>query len=520
MNARKIKLPPTLQMLKPYMKRFFAVSAVWALATIGAFVFSAYVAIAAHPAGPAGYWALDDGADPTADLSGHGNDGDVNGGAVFTGAGIAPIPSNVSALTFDGVDDFVEISNDDAVLDVTTPYSLSLWANVTDTATYRPLLFRGATNSNDIEVYVQTVTGDLIVAHNRVNGGTFDFVGFDDPPAGLFHLAVTYDGTNVQAYYNGVLAAVAQESTAVTAPEDTDKNWWIGKVDHSAFGGTNLFKGLIDEVQIYDRVLTSDEIEILSNTGDTLFVDDDGHIGFGSIDCDGVGVGAYTVIQDAVDAASSGDTVYVCPGTYDEQVVIDAKNITLQGAGDTTIIQPSAPAILTALYTYPVGVLPGWDGLNLAGIVLVKNATTVTVQDLKIDGANVTSLPVGAQRLSGIVYGEAGGMISDVTLNTIKTTGYADRTYVIDASAVGSALSIEIASNTINDYARTAIQAQGAGLTANVHDNDITGPGAIGPANVPNGIVFIQNAVGVASDNVIHALHYTGSSSLSAGLMP
>ena len=54
-------------MLKPYMKRFFAVSAVGALATIGAFVFSAYVAIAAHPAGPAGYWELDDGADPTAD---------------------------------------------------------------------------------------------------------------------------------------------------------------------------------------------------------------------------------------------------------------------------------------------------------------------------------------------------------------------------------------------------------------------------------------------------------------------
>jgi len=96
--------------------------------------------------------------------------------------------------------------------------------------------------------------------------GTFDFVGFDNPPVGsLFHLVVTYDGTNVQAYYNDVAPAVVQQTTAVGAPLDTDKGWWLGKVDHSAFGGTHLFKGTLDEVRIYSSALSADEVAALGD---------------------------------------------------------------------------------------------------------------------------------------------------------------------------------------------------------------------------------------------------------------
>ena len=76
-----------------------------------------------------------------------------------------------------------------------------------------------------------------------------------------------------------------------------------------------------------------------------------------------------------------------------------------KAAGDTTIIRPSSPAKLTALYTYPAGTF--WPGTVMASTVLVKNTGAATVKDLKVDGVNVTALPAGASRLAGILYGES-----------------------------------------------------------------------------------------------------------------
>ena len=41
----------------------------------------------------------------------------------------------------------------------------------------------------------------------------------------------------------------------------------------------------------------------------------------------------YATIQAAITAAISGDTIVVAAGTYAEAIIIDAKNLTIQGAG-------------------------------------------------------------------------------------------------------------------------------------------------------------------------------------------
>src|SRR3989344_8453174 len=164
-----------------------------------------------------------------------------------------------------------------------------------------------------------------------------------------------------------------------------------------------------------------------------------------AVACSDVTGTPYCTIQAAVNAAAvSGDVINVSAGTYDEQVVIDGKNLTLQGVGDATLIEPSSESILATFYTYPLGVLSGWEGLKLGAPILVKNAQNVTVKTLKVDGINVDALPVGADRLAGIVYGEAGGLISNVTVNNIKTPGYTIRTYVIDVSSVTNPFNIEV----------------------------------------------------------------------------
>ena len=71
-------------------------------------------------------------------------------------------------------------------------------------------------------------------------------------------------------------------------------------------------------------------------TNDTIYVDDDG-------------TADYTSIQDAVDVAIDGDTVYVYSGKYEEHVVISSKSITLQGEDkDSTIIDAGGDG--TALF--------------------------------------------------------------------------------------------------------------------------------------------------------------------------
>lgn len=229
--------------------------------------------------------------------------------------------------------------------------------------------------------------------------------------------------------------------------------------------------------------------------------------------------GDYPTIQLAIDAASNGDTVSVEAGTYDEQVVINGKDLTLSGAGDSTVIQPSTPAVLVMTYPYPVGTF--WPGTVLASTILVENGANVTVKDLKVDGANVTSLPVGAGRLAGILYGESAGIITNVTVNNIKTAGYSARSYGIDVSAVGAAMAVEVSGNRVTDFSRDGIQIQGGSLTANVHDNTVTGPGTMAAGIVPNGILFIQGAAGNATSNTIHGSHAAnpGDGSRTAGLL-
>jgi len=140
----------------------------------------------------------------------------------------------------------------------------------------------------------------------------------------------------------------------------------------------------------------------------------------------GSGAGNYTTIQDAIDAASDGDTIYVYPGTYKENVVADkgvniiGVNATIDGgkAGDTVLI--------TANHT------------SISGF-LIENSSNTGAGIVKDDGSGLKSFKVkvngGAETDAGISLAED---IWSYEL-TAPTNHSKDRIYSLEFTATDNA---------------------------------------------------------------------------------
>ncbi|MBZ6092804.1 MULTISPECIES: right-handed parallel beta-helix repeat-containing protein [Streptomyces] len=90
-------------------------------------------------------------------------------------------------------------------------------------------------------------------------------------------------------------------------------------------------------------------------------------------------------IQKAVDAAESGDTVLVTPGTYRESVKVSTPGLTLSGMGRTTVIRPGTQKAADDTCA------EGGNGICVIG-TKDKNVKGVTVADLTVTGFTRTGV--------------------------------------------------------------------------------------------------------------------------------
>ena len=227
----------------------------------------------------------------------------------------------------------------------------------------------------------------------------------------------------------------------------------------------------------------------------------------------------YSTIQAAVNAATTGDIVLIHPGTYDEQVIVD-RSVTLEGYGDTTIIQPSDSSKL-------ITILSAWWGLGgskqVAGIIIasVAGGSSVTIRNLKVDGAAVTTKPAGADYVAGILYRETGGLIDRVTVAnmTVGTTGTSVRGYGVYLSAKTNAVFIEAKDSTVSNYDKNAIDVHGSKLTVNIHGNVIVGRGSLPSGDeVQNGVLIMDGATGSVNGNTISSIDYAPATWWAGGV--
>ncbi len=196
--------------------------------------------------------------DPTVfDRSKYGNDGVCSG--VSTGCNWTTGP-NGNALYFDGVNDNV-LAGTKSLPVGSSPRTVSIWLKRTTGSNFakneHPFRYGLAQTYNNFGIYgVAGTTGF------NFRGNSYDYdTGIDLDDANWHQIVIAFDGTNVNAYKDGILINTTDRSLLNTALDGTGFN--IGQ----SGGANEYWLGSIDEVRVYKRALNNDEIRALYLSG-------------------------------------------------------------------------------------------------------------------------------------------------------------------------------------------------------------------------------------------------------------
>ncbi|MER5663136.1 sialidase family protein [Streptomyces mirabilis] len=196
--------------------------------------------------------------DPTTDdLARHAEPAAVLGGARET-AGVRG-----GALEFDGADDAVRLPYQDRLPLGTRDFTASLWFRYTATAGEQPLLWMGGIGTTQPQVWMRAEP-----ASHRITALITTRSGAAAPTSASVRTASAYnDGQwhHLALRRGGGLLTLSVDGTAVGAadvPGSVSRNSPFGVHVGQRMDSRAYFTGAIDEVRVYDRVLSDDELAV------------------------------------------------------------------------------------------------------------------------------------------------------------------------------------------------------------------------------------------------------------------
>ena len=266
------------------------------------------------------------------------------------------------SLDFDGESDYVEVTNESAMIVNADQITLSGWVYPrgpnSDSYTQFDGIF-GFRNNEDADFYLLQLGNYKVEGRLKVSDGEeFTIVTSENSISSetWHHLALTYDGNNIILYIDGI-----EEGSAEAFGQITNEfvSFVIGRL---VWQTTNFdLDGQVDEVSLWDLALTEQQIQ------DYMFVDlsgEEGLVGYWKLN-EGVGTTAY----DASDQGNNGQ---------------------IYGAMWSTDTPGPSTSTLSVSYN---------DGWNLVGL------------PVSVDNTGYLYLFPGA--ISGTLYSFDGGYISE-----------------------------------------------------------------------------------------------------------
>jgi hypothetical protein len=229
-----------------------------------------------------GYWPFNNNAN---DVSGNGNNGTVNGATLAIDRnGIAN-----SAYSFDGIDDYITIINENNFDFGTSDFAISVWIKTSDVSIdgqYRRIIDKGLVSG--FAVYVRSDNKIGVDVYKTTTG----FYSSEIANNSWHHIVLNFDRDNmVKVYFDNSL--IGQSSISVENRALSNAySLIIGSRSQNLTQGR--WKGQIDDLRIYNRLLTDLEIGELyienqlppSNTwivnGINSYFDGRGNLGIGT----------------------------------------------------------------------------------------------------------------------------------------------------------------------------------------------------------------------------------------------
>jgi hypothetical protein len=385
------------------------------------------------------------------------------------------------AFTFDGSND--RFKNKTAITNnignLSAGFTFSAWinpANVSAT-TYRTIIYKGETTKEaNLMLY-----GDEI--YTDVDGGGYVTTSDQDIPVGSWtHVAATWDNDKIRVYKNGTLAGT---SASTTFPSGGAGSLFIG-----SYGGTQYyFNGTIDDVMVFNRTLTANEMLSLYNATANQYYSQIATIN------NGVTYQYQGIVQDI-----SGNVNV----TEIRQATINTSNITTCGdLGGANAAYKLTQNVSSANYCFSINatnitldcqnnnITYGTAGLDNSYAVRIGSANS-SVTNCKIYEGNSSGSTRYAIRIAASQF--------NISNNIINTTGAGSHAIYFQAKSNSN-----ITNNTIQTGYATAQRAisADAGTSANITatDNIIINPSF--------GFYIVNGLKWTIARNTITALSYS-----------
>jgi hypothetical protein len=176
-----------------------------------------------------------------------------------------------SALQFDGINDYVDVQ-DSASLRFTQndSFSICLWVNPASSGYFLSKM-RGQAQRNVFGYQTSWNNGSnnfsFVIDQSGIMNTIVSTPNGSAPAGNWYNVAYIYDKKNMKIFLNGQLSAtgVFAGNTGTTSP---DNNLTLGVRSHDAMLEL-FFKGELDDAHIYNRVLSTEEIQAIMHLKST-----------------------------------------------------------------------------------------------------------------------------------------------------------------------------------------------------------------------------------------------------------